>query len=152
MCSQFRVVHLRAEQQRGCNAMAEQDQPCPALLSSIQISAYTRVTKMHALPTRDRRPPRNLKKKPLHCSWEPLKDFITSYPERDAITSYSEQDFVASFSERDSVASYPERDFVTLYRYEISWHFFGMRFSLHLIQNKISLHLIWKVMLLQKFK
>ena len=39
--------------------------PCYPYLASlaIQISAYTRVTRMHALPTRERRPPRNLKKK-----------------------------------------------------------------------------------------
>ena len=59
-----------------------------------------------------RRPPRNLKKKPLHCSWELFKDFITSYPERDDIHHI---------------------------RNKILLHLFRNAIPLHLIRKEISL-------------
>ena len=103
---------------KGCNVVAEQDPPCLAILAAIQISAYTRVTRMHALPTRERRPPRNLKIKPWHCYIEPFKHKVSLHLIWNGILLHLIQSAVSLY--------------------------LGTKVSFHLILTKISLHKISK--------
>ena len=97
---------------KGCNVVAEQDPPCLAILAAIQISAYTRVTRMHALPRRERRPPRNLKIKPWHCYIEPFKHKVSLHLIWNGILLHLIQNAVSLY--------------------------LGTNVSFHLIQTKIS--------------